>query len=121
QRIVAAVRSRHPTVPIIAFPRGAGPRLEAYARATGVQGLGCDTQTSLADMAAIGANTGLVLQGNIDPGLLVAGGDALDGAADRVLEAMRGHAFIANLGHGIRPDTPPENVARLVQRVRQGP
>jgi uroporphyrinogen decarboxylase len=50
--------------------------------------------------------------------LLVAGGDALDRRIDETLEALHGLPHIFNLGHGIVPDTPPDNVARLVDRVR---
>jgi len=118
QRIVASVRTRHPNVPVIGFPRGAGTRAAGYVEATGVQGLGCDTAMPAADMAAIGRGKALVTQGNLDPLLLVAGGGALDAATTEILSTMRGLSFIFNLGHGIRPETPPENVARLVELVR---
>jgi uroporphyrinogen decarboxylase len=49
---------------------------------------------------------------------LIAGGRALDDGVDAVLQAMRGHPHIFNLGHGITPDTPIDHVARLVARVR---
>ena len=60
------------------------------------------------------------LQGNLDPLRLVVGGTALDEGIDEILAAMRGRAHIFNLGHGVTPDTPVENVARLVERVRRG-
>ena len=58
------------------------------------------------------------MQGNLDPLLLVAGGDALEERTEEILELMEGKPFIFNLGHGIVPQTPPENVARLVEIVR---
>jgi uroporphyrinogen decarboxylase len=120
RRIVEGVRNRHPQVPIIGFPRGAGLRMEGYADTTGVGGLGCDTATPAAMMAAMGKEKSLVMQGNIDPLLLLADAGRIDGAVDQLLHAMHGRPFICNLGHGIRPETPPENVARLVRRVRRG-
>ena len=60
----------------------------------------------------------MAMQGNLDPLALVAGGAALEGAADDILAAMRGRPFVFNLGHGIVPGTPPEHVAALVARVR---
>ncbi len=120
RRIVEGLRVRHPAVPVIGFPRGAGTRAARYVEATGVQGLGCDTAMPAADMAALGRGSALVTQGNLDPLLLVAGGDALDAATADILSTMRGLPFIFNLGHGIRPETPPEHVARLVQLVRGG-
>jgi uroporphyrinogen decarboxylase len=58
------------------------------------------------------------VQGNLDPAVLVAGGDRLDRAIDQILAALAGKPFVFNLGHGILPETPIENVERLVKRVR---
>jgi uroporphyrinogen decarboxylase len=118
QRIVAGVRRRHPEVPLIGFPRGAGLRIGDYVEATGVQGIGCDAAVPLVEMAALATKQRRVVQGNIDPLVLAAGGLPCDAAATRLLEAMRGRPFICNLGHGVRPETPPEHVARLVALVR---
>ena len=119
QRIVTGVRRRHPEVPIIGFPRGAGLRIGGYAEATGVQGIGCDAAVPLVEMAELAKKHRRVVQGNLDPLVLAAGGQACDVAASRLLEAMHGRPFICNLGHGVRPETPPEHVARLVALVRQ--
>jgi uroporphyrinogen decarboxylase len=119
QRIVAGVRGRHPEVPIIGFPRGAGLRIGDYAEATGVQGIGCDVAVPLVEMAALASKQRRVVQGNIDPLVLAAGGQPCDAAVTRLIEAMHGRPFICNLGHGVRPETPPEHVARLVALVRQ--
>jgi uroporphyrinogen decarboxylase len=58
------------------------------------------------------------VQGNLDPLALIAGGAALDGAAERILEAMAGTPFIFNLGHGILPETPIGHVEQLLKRIR---
>jgi uroporphyrinogen decarboxylase len=116
--IVGALAERHPGVPVIGFPRGANETLAPmFASMTGVQGLSCDTAVSLTHMRAL-QNQGIAVQGNLDPLLLVAGGDALDRRIDQTLDMLAGKPFIFNLGHGIVPQTPPENVARLVERVR---
>jgi uroporphyrinogen decarboxylase len=116
-RIVTELKRRHPHVPIIGFPRGAGAKAERYLEATGVNGLGCDTSVPLAAMRKL-ADRGVAVQGNLDPLLLVAGGAALEARVRDTLEAMRGAPFIFNLGHGIVPQTPPEHVGRLVALVR---
>ncbi|MET0639592.1 MAG: uroporphyrinogen decarboxylase [Hyphomicrobium sp.] len=116
-RIVAETRKRHPGVPIIGFPRGAASSLQTYIEGTGVDGVSCDTSCPLSVMQTIG-RTGTLVQGNLDPLLLVTGGQALDERIDGIRTAMAGLPFVFNLGHGIVPDTPPENVARLVARVR---
>jgi uroporphyrinogen decarboxylase len=59
-----------------------------------------------------------VVQGNLDPLLLVAGGEGMERRVAEILTALSGKPFIFNLGHGIVPQTPPENVARLVNLVR---
>jgi uroporphyrinogen decarboxylase len=117
-RLVRDLKKRHPNVPVIGFPRGAGSNALGFVKETGVRGVGCDTAMPLRDMRALAKDAGIAVQGNIDPLLLVAGGEALDRRIDETLEAMHGLPHIFNLGHGIVPDTPPENVARLVDRVR---
>ncbi len=118
KRIVSALKARYPHVPIIGFPRGASAMLADFAGRTGVDGVSCDTSCPLHVMRDT-AGAGTVVQGNLDPLLLVAGGDALDRRIDSLLEAMNGVPYVFNLGHGIVPETPPENVARLVNRVRK--
>lgn len=118
KRIVSGLASRHGNVPVIGFPRGASPRLVArFVAETGVSGVSCDTAMPLADMAEI-QKGGVAVQGNLDPLLLVAGGAALDERVDEIIHALSAKPFIFNLGHGIVPQTPPDNVARLVDRVR---
>jgi uroporphyrinogen decarboxylase len=117
-RIVAAVRGRHPHVPIIGFPRGAGQKIEGYAADAGVQGVGCDTGMSIAHMRELSGSRGVAVQGNLDPIALVAGGGALERQARELLAGLAGTRHIFNLGHGILPETPPEHVARLVELVR---
>jgi uroporphyrinogen decarboxylase len=118
KRIIGELAKRHPGVPVIGFPRGACPRLVTrFVNETGVHGVSCDTSMPVADMQLIQSN-GVAVQGNLDPLLLVAGGDALDVRVDEILAALVGKPFIFNLGHGIVPQTPPENVGRLVDRVR---
>lgn len=117
QRMVRQLKARHPEVPIIAFPRGAAAQAAAFASATAVDGISCDTSMPLVTMAKV-AET-VCVQGNLDPLLLVAGGDAMDARVDALKVAMTGKPYIFNLGHGIVPPTPPEHVARLVERVRK--
>lgn len=116
-KIVSALRVKYPTLPIIGFPRGASAALRSFVAQTGVDGVSCDTSCPLDVMRDVAAS-GVAVQGNLDPLLLVAGGDALDQRVDAIVAKMRGLPFVFNLGHGIVPETPPDNVARLVNRVR---
>ena len=117
--LVRAIRKRQPDIPIIGFPRLAGPMLVEYAQRTGVQCLGIDTGMDLR-WAASAVPEGMALQGNLDPLSLVAGGMALEAEARSILGAMRGRPFIFNLGHGIDKVTPPDHVSALVRLVRTG-
>ena len=117
-RIVAAVKQKHPGIPIIGFPKGAGGSALWYVAETQVDGIGCDTAMPPYMMGEAFDGEDVVVQGNLDPLLLVAGGDALQERTEQILELMAGRRFIFNLGHGIVPETPPENVARLVEIVR---
>lgn len=117
KELVKKVRERHPTVPIIGFPRGAGPMYIAYAKHCGVTAISLDTTVPLA-WAAKELQTLLPVQGNLDPQILVTGGTGLSGAVDRVIGALGKGPFVFNLGHGIVPETPPEHVAALVEQVR---
>lgn len=116
-RIVARVKEVHPTVPIIGFPRGAGPMVTAYAAETGVDGMSVDSQVPLA-WARKNVAANLVLQGNLDNQLLVTGGEEMDRAVERIVRDMQGHPFVFNLGHGILPHTPREHVGRVLDVLR---
>ena len=116
-RIVAALAGLHPGVPVIGFPKGAGEKLAAYARETGVAAIGVD-ETIDPVWAARALPEGLPVQGNLDPLLLLAGGDALDEGARVVLDAFAGRPHVFNLGHGIGQFTPIAHVERLVAVVR---
>jgi uroporphyrinogen decarboxylase len=116
RRIVAALRERHPGVPIIGFPRLAGVMLRDYA-ATAVDGVGIDTGSDIGAAAAL-LPPHVAVQGNLDPMAVVAGGQAMATETAAILQTMRGRPFIFNLGHGIVPQTPPDHVAALLEQVR---
>jgi uroporphyrinogen decarboxylase len=115
--IVAALKTRFPDVPVIGFPKGAGEKLPAYARETGVQALGLD-ETIDPLWAHQVLPAGLPVQGNLDPLLLVAGGAELEKRALHVLETFAGRPHVFNLGHGIGQTTPIEHVGQLMALVR---
>lgn len=117
--IAAALKQRHPGVPIIGFPKGAGGKLGGYARDTGVDAIGLDETVDPA-WAHAALPPGLPVQGNLDPLALIAGGAGLDEAIDRIMVAFMERPHIFNLGHGIQQDTPIAHVEQVVARVRRG-
>ena len=116
--LMARLRALGVTVPVVGFPRGAGALLGRYARETGVTALGVDTQTPAA-FARAEAPKGMALQGNLDPQLLICGGEALETGARQVIEAFRASPHIFNLGHGITPQASPDHLAALIDLIKK--
>lgn len=116
-KIVSLLKVRHPDIPIIGFPKGAGGKLSAYARETCVDAIGLD-ETVDPFWANANLPESLPVQGNLDPLALIAGGVALDDATDHIRRAFCDRPHVFNLGHGILPDTPIENVEELLRKVR---
>jgi uroporphyrinogen decarboxylase len=103
-------------VPRIHFGVGTGELL-ADMRDAGADVVGVDFRVPL-DEAAARLGPEVALQGNLDPAVLFAGPEAVAGQVDRLLAdaaALPGHIF--NLGHGVLPDTDPDALARVVDRV----
>lgn len=115
--IVRQVKTRFPDVPVIGFPKGAGEKLAVYARDTGVDAIGID-ETIDPIWAARELPAGMPVQGNLDPLLLLAGGDELERQALRILDAFADRPHVFNLGHGIGQTTPVEHVGQLLALVR---
>ncbi len=117
-RIAAAIKQRHPEVPVIGFPRLAGTMIGAYGAEAGVDTVGMDTA---ADPVAVRGLVpeGIGLQGNLDPFALLQGGEVMEQEARAILSAMKNRPFVFNLGHGVMPPTSPAHVAALVDLVRR--
>jgi uroporphyrinogen decarboxylase len=115
--IVERLKARTP-VPIIGFPKGAGGNLPRYARETGVDAVGLDETVDPA-WADAALPKGLPVQGNLDPMLLLAGGDALPAAVSRIRRALSGRPHVFNLGHGIDKETPIAHVEAALAAIRK--
>lgn len=118
-RIVAALRERHPNVPIIAFPRGAATRYENLHARIGADCIALDDGVR-ADWAAAHVQTGGCVQGNLASRHMVTGGADLVRETRAIVEAFSQGPHIFNLGHGITPDADPEHVALMIETVRGG-
>lgn len=119
RRIVRGLKMRYPNTPVIGFPRGTDSMLLSVFGDSGVDGMSVSHAVPLKIIKEELAGQ-TVVQGNLDPLILVAGGARLDEAVDHIVGALSPHRFIFNLGHGIVPQTPPEHVKQLVDRVRRG-
>ena len=103
------------------FTKGGGQWLESIA-ATGCAGVGLDWTMDIGE-ARRRLGDGVTLQGNLDPAIMLTSPEVVAAEARRVLDSMgAGGRHIFNLGHGITPDVPIENVAalsRLIQAWRR--
>ncbi|MEY1554217.1 uroporphyrinogen decarboxylase [Yoonia sp. R2331] len=116
-RIVLALKARHPGIPVIAFPRGAGDKYVGTHAATGADCVALDDGVT-ADWAAANVQTQGCVQGNLASSHMVTGGQTLVDETRRIVDAFRKGPHIFNLGHGITPDADPKNVALMVETVR---
>lgn len=118
KQIIAALKARHPNVPIIAFPRGAKEAYIGFANETNADCVALDQFTD-ADWAAEHVQKDGCVQGNLSPEHMVTGGQALIDEVRRIKAAFSGGPHIFNLGHGITPDADPDNVALMIETLRR--
>jgi len=105
-------------VPVIHFGTGTDPFLDLFAQAGG-DVIGVDWRSPLDD-AWDRIGPGRAIQGNLDPVSLLSGFDAIRVRADAVLAQAAGRpGHVFNLGHGILPGTPVDDVRRLVDHVHE--
>jgi len=116
KKITSKLKEKYPNVPIIGFPRGSGFLYEKYITETGIDGVGVDQFVPVRKMQEWQGS--IVVQGNFDPVILLTNQETIAKKADEILSKMDGKNFIFNLGHGIMPQTNPENVQFLVNYVR---
>lgn len=117
RQITAALKARHPGIPVIGFPRGADKKYAGFAKATGVDCVAVDNSVDPA-WAARQVQVDGCVQGNLDPSHMVTGGQALVDATQAIVQAFSNGPHIFNLGHGITPDANPENVQLMIDTVR---
>ena len=116
-RLVRRLKQRHPGIPVIGFPKGAGGKLGAYASESGVDAVGVDETVDPA-WANRELPDGLPVQGNLDPLALLAGGEHMRASVREILDSFRERPHVFNLGHGILQDTPIDHVQQLVSQVK---
>ena len=104
--------------PVIAFAPGAGWALEEIARVTGADVLGVDWQTEATEANRRVAPFPVALQGNLDPCWLYAAPPVIRERTIAMLRSFGGRGHIANLGHGILPDTPVAHARTFVETVQ---
>ena len=111
------IRALPKTTPIIVFGRAPQTHLGALV-GTGASVVGLDHSVDMR-RARDEIPASIAMQGNLDPAALLGAAEGVRASAEGLLGAMQGRrGFIFNLGHGLMPATPVENIARLVESVR---
>ena len=115
KKIAQSVKEKYPSIPIIYYSKNfqfLDQRVNDYLNC-----LSLNSNISLKEQKKYFMRN-ICLQGNLDPFLLVEGGEYMVKEINNILSEMRNNFFIFNLGHGILPQTPVENVFKLVETVR---
>ena len=105
-------------VQTIGFPRETS--LNNYIKYSKIETLDCislDTKFSLSNISKLNQN--ICFQGNLDPLILLGGGEELKNKAMEILTIYKNHPHIFNLGHGVLPDTKIENIITLIEAVKK--
>lgn len=117
RQIVKALKTTHPHVPLLIFPKGLGTWIPEYIKQTHLQGISLGSSEHISHLLPHIPEE-VVIQGTLDPHLLVAGGQAMLQEVDRLVGLFKERRYIFNLGHGIVPETPPEHVDILVNYLK---
>ncbi|WP_333023400.1 uroporphyrinogen decarboxylase [Wolbachia endosymbiont of Pentidionis agamae] len=114
KKIVSTIHKNFPNFPIIGFPKSSGVLYKEYCSKTNISAVSIDYSVPL---EWIKDNITIPIQGNLDPYLLAYDKNKALKDSKKILDFFKGTPFIFNLGHGIIPDTPLENVYELVDLV----
>ena len=118
RKIIKEIRKKYPSIPVICFPKSIGEGIIEFADVVEPDCLAIDQFTDLKFVHKF-ISKNIVIQGNIDPLCLVRGGDVLEREVDYILNLMTDRPYIFNLGHGILPNTPEQNVKTLISYIRE--
>ncbi|OWY03059.1 MULTISPECIES: uroporphyrinogen decarboxylase [Thioclava] len=119
RKIIAEMKARFPGLPVIAFPREAGEGYIGFHQKTGADCVALDNSVT-PEWGAEHVQVSGCVQGNLASSHMVTGGQALIDETRHVVQAFSKGPHIFNLGHGITPDADPENVALMVETIRNG-
>lgn len=117
QKIIGGLHRNVGAVPVIAFARGLGVAHKQYALACRPSAVSVEQSVPL-DWIRTELAPAVAVQGNLDPLVLVIGGDALRQGVARITASLPAHSHIFNLGHGVRQETEPAHIEQMIAYVR---
>lgn len=115
-QVIENIRAKHPNTPIIAFPRMIGKEVKQFCHwcKPDVISISADVKPSWAAKHL----EGYTIQGGMDPQVLMMSKTEVIRRTLEYVKMMKDTPYIMNLGHGILPETPIENVETLIRTVR---
>ena len=114
--LISKVKARYPNIKIIGFPRASGHLYRQYITQTGIDAVSVDYNVPLDQMKLFQEDC--VVQGNLHPLILFSSKNKIREEVLRIKNSLNGKPYIFNLGHGILPKTPIENVQYMIDCVR---
>lgn len=117
-KITQFLKNSCPNIPLILFTKSAHSNWYNKMAETGCDVIGIDWMSTLAEVRHL-VGEKVALQGNLDPSVLLTSPDCIHQEVEKVLASYgNGSGHIFNLGHGITPQVPIENVEALVNAVQ---
>lgn len=115
KNIVKKIKKEFPSKGVVCFPKGIKKNINTFIREVAPDGINIDYDINLNDL---NLNNNVVFQGGLNPKFLLGSQQRMFKEAKRYLDFFKDRSYIFNLGHGILPQTKPENVKKLVEFVR---
>jgi len=115
KNIVKKIKKEFPNTGVVCFPKGIKRNINVFITEVGPDGINLDYDINLNDL---NLNSNVVFQGGLNPKFLLGSQQRMLKEAKRYLDFFKNRPYIFNLGHGILPQTKPENVKKLVEFVR---
>ena len=112
------MRTKNASIPIICFPKSMGEGIIEFADIINPNCIAVDHLTDI-EFVHRSISKNIAIQGNIDPICLVHGGDTLRKEVDYLLNLISDRPYIFNLGHGILPETPQQNLTDIISYIRE--
>ncbi len=115
KNIVNKIKKKYPNNPIICFPKGINKNINYFIKEVKPNGISLDHDI---DLNKLDLTQNITFQGGLNPKFLLGSNKKMFKEAMRYLDFFKDRPYIFNLGHGILPQTNPNNVKKLVDFVR---
>ena len=117
KKIRKELEKRFPALPVIFFPRNSQKKISVFLKEVKCNYISIDQNVD-PNLLNFCKENKITIQGNLSPKVLLKGGDELTKKVKKIMEKFKNNLHIFNLSHGILPQTPVENVQKVIDLVR---